>query len=172
MKKYFAKYLPIISEDRKPFSDTSREWAPMDIALDGEGQHSVIQIFNGKTYTRKAQLFLCSYDVQIGDIFKFFGSDSNMFERRWEERYRETENNPFKIIAEISPEASWVNEADEFDEDEVQFIVFPDEEEKEDWVKETGSNKVMLHYYSSLVPSNSKFIIDAQIKNPTCKHFH
>lgn len=81
----------------------------------------------------KAKLFLCSRDIQVGD--KYFHDDfypypvgdiadtntkvmnAHMMVSNEGEDYEGDWS--YKVVGEISPEATWVKEGDEFDEDEV-----------------------------------------------------
>lgn len=66
-------------------------------------------------------MFLCSRDIQVGDKYKvpkYPGSN----EYDDVERYAsEPMEDSFKVIGEISPDATWVKEGDEFDENEIEF---------------------------------------------------
>lgn len=66
--------------------------------------------------------YLCSKDIQVGDL---------VFVPNEEEAGNVTddtdltywkEKNSYKVIGEISPEATWVKEGDEFDEEDFKII--------------------------------------------------
>ena len=150
MKKYFAKYLP------------------------AEGGSLIIKNIGGKEERIIGKLFLCSRDIQVGD--KMWSSISGSLKEYTRTLQMDFDIAPpsytgdpdlgsFKVIAPISPQALWVKEGDEFDEDElsiwddsgsycdaeswIPFITI----EKEAWI-DLGENLIV------------------GIKCPTCKIFH
>lgn len=76
---------------------------------------------------KKVKLCLCSRDIQIGDKMVF----ECLTDGNYEEFQIDTINDifpdmikkgtQFKVIGEISPEATWVKEGDEFVEKELRF---------------------------------------------------
>lgn len=109
----------------------------------------------------RGKLSLCSRDIQVGDIFNFISSDGKLFERKFVEEFNDHEDkiNWFKIIGEISPNATWVKEGDEFDKDDLQV-----RRKYNRWESEHFNN---LNLNKSWL-SNDCFIT---IKGP-CGHFH
>jgi nitrogen regulatory protein PII-like uncharacterized protein len=164
MKKYFTKYLPVEGKiDENEIKDT---WliTPKGLATFELRVHkdintltNKIRVHNGKTYVdfldtevKLAKLFLCSRDIQVGD--KYF-EHTQVKPDRYEEFVAQEDDsieNSFKIIGEISPDAIWVTEGMEFDEDEVKesYIITNDKR----------SSSYNLHWY--------------RIKCPTCKTYH
>lgn len=139
-KLYFAKYLPVEEEIREG-----------DLLLTKKGDvyihykkyitglpYPVMQIVSPED--KKVKLFLCSRDITIGDkLYPLEGAEDQkegaemtcaqdvvVFKR----------NRAFKVIGEISPEATWVKEGDEFEGEGIDFVpVVSDEDYK---VERTG----------------------------------
>jgi hypothetical protein len=121
--------------------------------------------------------YLCSRDIGIGDKFyrkytKAVGYTPEMecigMDTTGTVLYSEGINddiyNPkdlcFKIIGEISPDAVWVKEGDEFDRDDIMYTV-SDVDEPDEY-RGCGSN----FFKSTSLPKR------IGIKCPTCKKFH
>jgi hypothetical protein len=139
MKKYFAKYLPVEGEPK-----------PGDYVDDPDLKEivQIVEILEGGVTegTKVVKLFLCSTDIQVGDkarsIMKLeedfeissieIGSGENHYPAEmivWNKLDQQTSlwrplTNVFKVVGPISPQALWVKEGDEFDEDEVAFDMF------------------------------------------------
>lgn len=133
MKQYFAKYLPVEGEIKEldKFNSVSGE-------LPGS-QH--------------VRLFLCSRDIQVKDLKPredVFYDDKGMTHevtQSWIDGRTTFPHTWFKVIGEISPEAIWVKEGDEFSKEEVMGPI-------QMWVTAVGHKDFM------------------QIKCPICKKFH
>lgn len=142
--KYFAKWLPIEGGIK-------------------EGNKGVLLLRNSIPTPHK--LFLCSRDIQAGDKVQFSICNG----AKWKEllciekdedgvvledgeyEIRTTPdrtNQCFKIIGQISTQATWIKEGDEFEFEDLQFAIYPPEHER---AYEIGS---------------------VHIKCPTCKTFH
>lgn len=142
MKKYFAKYLPV--EREKVKLPTFNPEHP--------NQYSELPV---------KKLFLCSRDIEWNENAKYWhlknqhfltgilgiGEDSK--EVHHDKGWSKSEE-VIMALGEISPDAIWVKEGDEFDEDEVKesYIITNDKR----------SSSYNLHWY--------------RIKCPTCKTFH
>jgi hypothetical protein len=77
----------------------------------------------------RVKLFLCSRDIQVGDEVKILNES-------WEGIYKagmDTEY-MFKVIGEVSPEAVWVKEGMEFEEDAVQQWWAPEDANTDHYV--------------------------------------
>jgi hypothetical protein len=114
-KIYFAKYLPVDGEikegDSYLFADKVL-LAPKTFADHDEGS-------DGKR--RKVKLFLCSEDIQIGDMVKDINYPSQipfLMDGLYLKILKEKgiKDNFYRVVGEISPEATWVKDGDEFDE--------------------------------------------------------
>ena len=161
MKQYFCKYIPVEGEEkRKTGSTVSNE---VGICLREED--------GGYDYYQKVELSLCSRDVQIGDEFnnteipnKVYTAD--IIDEKFIECYKHDCCVPkqycYKVIGSISPDAVWVTEGMEFDEDEVTVQQVGPFHDMDDVFN--VDNKVWNH------TKTYKYYI--QIKCPTCKHFH
>lgn len=143
MKPYFAKYIPVPGEIRRIKGGMR--------AFDSNGVLQYIAedvqlklLPNLYKKYKCAALFLCSRDIKVGDkirspqsgngrtgfvyssndISKEFTVVGNDTDRAWitEEKKYLDKHASFKVIGLISPEATWVKEGDEFDEDEIQII--------------------------------------------------
>jgi hypothetical protein len=74
---------------------------------------------NYPSTVRPAKLFLCSRDIQVGDKWYKNGveqQDTFIEEDAFPMGDYASSLNSYKVIGEISPEATWVKEGDEFDE--------------------------------------------------------
>lgn len=118
-KLYFAKYLPIEGEIKEGDWGFHKERGATILMQWKSGMPQ----FSGD---KLAKLFLCSRDFQVGDKVRLFSNPTeeinvpkNFLVRENGERFVDTRLSSFKVIGEISPEATWVKEGQEFDEDEV-----------------------------------------------------
>lgn len=111
-KPYFTKYLPVEGEIKEGETGIS-----INNATYTHYNHL------GKDYGKPAKLFLCSRDIQVRDKLQTISGVKTQVEYP-----SQLENFPydklFKVIGEISPEATWVKEGNEFDEDDWQFVVY------------------------------------------------
>ena len=77
----------------------------------------------------------------------------------------------FKVMGLISPEATWVKEGDEFEEDQIKICVDPDNQDN--WYVDVPSGK--YHDDDPIPPSRDNLYTDGTkivyIKGP-CGHFH
>lgn len=150
MSKYFAKYLP-----------TEGEIVDYFVAPDGQLglMYNGLKEFAGmKEYLancKPAKLFLCSRDIQVGDNVTFFDEVNKRDELVVESLHEgggvlkkptvtvvAPNSQIFKVMGLISPQALWVKEGDEFEE--------------EDWDDFSDEDGKLTVY----------------IKCPTCKTFH
>lgn len=178
MKQYFAKYLPVEGEIK-----------PLDYILDVKlntivklsaqaTTHKVPQINTLKEDYKKVKLFLCDRDIQEGDeIFdgERFGTASTVEKNEdgyityVSIKYTPTQehgwtvplNEALRVRGEISPDATWVKQDDEFEEAEVKFIA-------------KGNSDI--YYKLTYDEFKRKFVGDAltyfiELKGP-CGHFH
>lgn len=163
MKKYFAKYLPIERDIPEWMLKQSEQLAR---EIRGEDvQHE-----------RKVQLFLCSRDIQVGDKVTFFDG-VNMRDKLVVESLHEgggvlkkptvtvvaPTNQIFKVIAPITPQALWVKEGDEFEEEEIEYWDNSCGKQESSWYHEKlkeGKLEYLTQYFT------------IKIKCPTCKTFH
>lgn len=125
MKPFFAKYIPVEGEI-KPKDFYSQSYQEGQIGQANEGDY----LDGAYKDKQKVKLFLCSRNIQVGDIIKWASpleksgyatsipipneselrlAKSNMQEYRY-----------FKVIGEISLSATWIKEGDKFAEDEMQ----------------------------------------------------
>lgn len=129
--KYFCRYLPVEGEIKKG------DWAFYNNIL-----HQVQYDNNNLIGWKKVKLFLCSRDIQVGDKVRckfststeeFTGEVESIME--WGGAYvinpdesqgflgkpcpllKET----YKVIGEISPDATWVKEGDEFEVEDIAY---------------------------------------------------
>lgn len=163
MKQYFAKYLPIEGEI---------EVGDYINILEGR-IHKLSQNEVPFPFSKKHKLFLCSRDIQVGDKnIQFIHSHGEI--EVIEEVISQQQltfiknlstipgNKAFKVIGEISPDATWVKEGDEFDEKQVMWQARDNDgqiECYEDW----GIRKVLRDNYGYYVVA---------IKCSNCKTFH
>lgn len=146
MKSYFAKLLPVKGEIKKD------NWFQRPDGVIKQA-HEDFEPIKGLT---KVKLFLCSRDIpEIGDniflensynyfskvIDKVGGSDRDIIlEKMPEQRgkgtldYREM----VKVIGEISPDATWIKDGDEFEESDIDHGGWVDEDLKTILIKIKG----------------------------------
>jgi hypothetical protein len=140
MKKYFATHIP--EEDENKSDD-------------------IIHV----------KLHLCSRDIKIGDkglVSKEISHKSTMPILDAYELQALKEYGAYKIIGEISPEATWVREGDEFDEDEVRFRIMNVNFLEEIAIVDNLEQAYEHGYYEA---HTDECKIIAEIKGK-CGHFH
>jgi|SRR5581483_5516319 len=121
MKPYFAKYLPVEGEIKE--GDLVANTASSGL------EHRWIARWDIKNYaptTKKVKLFLCSRDIKVGDKV-LLGSHQSPDEAKPlhpDDFERGKHLGCYKVLGEISPEATWVKEGDEFEGSEVQQCYF------------------------------------------------
>lgn len=161
MKPYFVKYLPVEGEIKEGDS-----WMnPVtNVYWEAATKEDIDKINSLGRECKKTKLFLCSRDIQVGD--KVTNNQDAIIP--WNEDMQilfETgvllKDGLFKIVGEISPEAVWVKEGDEFISEGVNCEVFPLHNHKED-----GSILYVNQYDE---PVETPIYL---IKCPTCKKFH
>lgn len=166
MKSYFAKYLPLEGEINSG-----------DFAKTPTGKvHRCLQVFesmpakmdleDGKLWQenelKKVKLFLCSRDIQIkdlkprADIFYDDRGRTHEVTQSWIDSRTIFPKQWLKIIGEISPEAIWVKEGDEFEEEEWRSAM------------ENADGTYVDH--EKHTPFQEGYF--AEIICPTCKKFH
>lgn len=205
-KPYFTKYLPIDGEikvgdkiilnNAHPqgrirtayrITQNNRLWNGLDWDTI-KGKHYFIDPtpkdgagFATELECKKAQLFLCSKDIKVGDkfrceLFEEFkckkiteGDGLNHFPKEtliwtWDRstkniKYWRPASECFKVIGPISQEATWVKEGDKFNEDEWRNV-------KECY--EVDGHYTLIDYEKELL---NKEGYEIQIKGP-CGHYH
>jgi len=139
MKPYFAKYLPVEGEIKSKEKFMWMDNNSLDVA-DIELTPSIFK--NQKELNLKpVKLFLCSRDVKVGDtVYKEppFNTEYELKKQfvgmLWVTDLDLENPNPtivskeplkgyYKVIGEISPNAKWVKEGDEFDNKELALIL-------------------------------------------------
>lgn len=128
MSKYFAKWLDVKKKVKngeyginvKCILPDHGNYVYKDVSI----EYDTIVIQGNKTlfdkkYAKKVQLFLCSRDIQIGDHYQWQDSDSSIGHGI---KITAVSPDAYKIIGPISPEAEWVKEGDEFEENQVATL--------------------------------------------------
>ena len=134
-KKYFAKYFPIEGEIN-------------------ENNNTIINNETGRVYLLYAPKSITSIALEQGDkVAKLFLCSRDTPEN-WNNPHVDywdgiKEEDRYRVIGEISPDATWVKEGDEFDEEEIVV-----------------SRKPMKKYIE-----NNPYCKIVNIKGP-CGHFH
>jgi hypothetical protein len=162
MLPYFAKYLPVKGEIKE---------GEICFVDDGQGNTGYLPFkkvytTQGEPFPKKVKLFLCSRDIQVGDkCVGFTGGE-------W---FDVTVSDPtklidtYKVIGEISPEATWVKEGDEFDEDEWRERYWDTEVNRFlNWKVETVDDE-NTNIVNALKEGILKKLVE--LKGP-CGHFH
>lgn len=176
-KKYFVKYLPVEGEIKagdmvlkppiphlgmdNPYIEEV-DGCELEILADSKrAGHSLIK------GSKLAKLFLCSRDIQVGDeiIYEVTGAkfkwDGNMPQRPED----------FKVIGEISKDAlGYVKEGDEFDDQDVKFMI------KYYWAFSGDTPKIESvsceEWVKTVITTHDTVDKWITIKCSTCSHFH
>lgn len=190
---FITKYLPVEGEiiSGKPYwSATTNSVRICTCIMPGD------QVwFSGSVYqdnskdSKPVKLFLCSKDIQVGDKVQTDGINGD----DWEvvathadlapnkvSLFEALKRKSFKVIGEISTEAIWVKEGDEFTDESVQKLVLL-EVYCADWEIQYSNIDKILNvnetYQPKGVHGKDTYIEDIifetiQIKCPTCQLFH
>jgi hypothetical protein len=168
MKPYFAKYLPVEGEIKDMMIHPKNHPEPMSVK--GLPAPPIAYSKNGWI---PVKLFLCSRDIQVGD--KIFCPDGNNPTKEWnviasvgdatasnQVSIHLVPRGAYKVIGEISPDATWVKEGDKFEEDEIKVLGMLKQPmgSHVDWVQFTPTAE--RKGYTKAV----------QIKCHNCGHFH
>jgi hypothetical protein len=157
MIKYFVKYPPVEGEIEKHDYWQAKSG---DIIPAGSGER--ILHHANEVGCKKVKLFLCSRDIQVGDEVQ--NGDGELCKIPNEADLRNAkEHGFFKILGEISPEATWVKEGDDFDEEEIEFWDKTEDHPTDKsylhkWLKEGRVDYVLKYFYFKILGP--------------CKHFH
>lgn len=178
--KYKAKYLPVegeIKQGNKYFASDGT-LCERYTSKDVEGD-------------RLAKLFLISTDIKVGDkvlspvenefreftiVEKPKGYNLNMMVGVFTDGRPMTEpaylnQNTFKIIGEISPEATFVKEGDEFDEEQVAYC-YSVEDNPDEFILLMNFEYWVTQHHPSSRKNLRKYKGNIHIKCPTCGTFH
>jgi hypothetical protein len=181
-KPYFAKWLTVEGKiEEGDFFEMEKGSVGKVISID-KNMFSYIGLtgyFQGKksgtnhvvNLKQKMQLFLCSRDIQVGDEYTCphkgkgidvgFGQPKQVAVWMIYTKERNLCSDCFKVIGEISPNATWVKERDEFDEDEIyRNMVCPDCLDQDT----TGECTCFYQKYTPI-------FLNYSIKGP-CGYFH
>ncbi len=152
MKTYFCKYIPVEGEIEIG-----------DMYFFGKALLKKTE----EKYQRnckKAKLFLCSRDIKIGDTVKILGGSNNDYDIKFKDELNSGAD-WYKVIGEISPEAIWVKEGDEFSIEDIQLWVYNHN-------SQITRTTVMKEYEVALKSSEKYRLNPIKIKCPTCKQYH
>lgn len=154
--KYFAKYFPVEGKIRQ--GDKYLEDGLILIATEHKDYYNY-------DFLKKVRLFLCSTDIQVGNNYHFdvgYASGERIADQDDIDQLH-LENNPFKVIGPISPEATWVKEGDEFNEDQV----------KREVIRNNGIGRSEMVVLNHKISPTSKKVFGPMlfVKGP-CSHFH
>ena len=176
MEKYFAKHLPV-EGGILPNEDFVHKLMPGVLHTNKD-----LTPINHQDY-QKVKLFLCSRDIQVGDRFRFQGTVANLSQEylaisndEESDDYKinigVTGRYDFKVIGEISPDAKWVKEGMEFNEEEVCGI-YPQSYEDDTLVPINEFEKYVTEMNSMRKKGYEYNVAEMQyaIKGP-CGHFH
>lgn len=203
MKQYFAKYLPVEGEIKegdicktfmhipsliKEGLDKS-DYSGDDTFTVGEiGEDRYVQKNAGTFYYKeecqKVKLFLVSRDIQVGDTFTYFDDNTqteilNLMLGQFQLLVKECKG--AKVIGEISLDATWVKEGDEFDEDDVKFLWWEKpycecapviDTSVYRNAKQLVCDKMVDDYRGGDFCSNTKKVISQILIKGPCGHFH
>ena len=204
--KYFAKYLPVEGE----IKENDRISLSKNNNLIGipNGYSKEMAAFATKQNHKRVKLFLCSRDINwkqgdgkhilITDDKNLWGQieDDSVVPIDVSHAYdndtivplndgeQAEKNTIFKVIGEISKEAIWVKEGDEFDRKDIQILQKP--RFKDNWKdfpfdgknRKTGKEQVVYPHSPSfgnytweiLNPSSEQILIEIKCSN--CNTFH
>lgn len=158
MKTYFCKYLPVKEKIKNGDKVQYKTGEIVDYVVP----------LNTDNLT-KVKLFLCSRDIQVGDRYFKNGSDEKLvsYLTYWEQDGVKQDilshelwyMGTYKVLGEISLEATWVKEGDEFERNDFQMR----------WTNSKGENSLTKKDVDT--EENDPKLV-AYIKCPTCKTFH
>lgn len=170
MKLYFAKFLPVEGGIKIKGDESIGDGPTKSQKID------VTYKYRKKYGEQKVKLFLCSGDVQVGDKIRGNYSSTDSFDveclrndgdkdhPHWivrgqdgNEYFYETFAS-FKVIGEVSPEATWVKEGDEFDSSDLGINIH-------------GNLSLLWEETSSHIEFLKVKGASVAIKGP-CGHFH
>jgi hypothetical protein len=146
MKQYFCKYIPVegkIKKNDKLIDPTLDSLGVMEALTDNEGVN--IKARGGS----KVELSLCSRDVSLHE--ECWLDNEKVIPNQLHVDLRDK---CYKVIGSISPDATWVNENDEFDDGDISIWAW---DGKEGWLAEH--------------PIGNYKDYRIKIKGP-CGHFH
>ena len=105
------------------------------------------------------KLYITSRDIQVGDKVKFPESlkDTIIDTSKGLDLGSYKIYGYFKVIGEISPEAKWVKEGDEFDDSELAFQLYKDFNHKFTDIKVWNNDFVMKYPISIKCPCCGTF---------------
>ena len=175
--KYFTKYLPVEGEieikKKTPLVRPDGKFTFFNIDTP-EKVKKFKESFEPKGY-KPAKLFLCNRDIQIGDKITYMDKYQGTLEASTIGKYQFTDQDGgihylhlgdeiygFKVIGEISPEATWVKEGDEFEEEDVKCY--------KHLILKDGST-LCSHTEEEDMSPRCEYANVYQIKGP-CGHFH
>jgi hypothetical protein len=164
--KYFAKYIPI--EGKIKEGDYIKDESGIH-HVTAKGSKVQYDAINKANHIQKVKLFLCSRDIQVGDrVHGTILKGNNVYVSDKEDGYSLKDDihrisleeaqimDAYKVIGEISPDALWVKEGDEFIKDQLMWRV-------KDHL--SGYEIDEIDFRESLVPEEEDYII---IKCPCC----
>lgn len=134
---FFAKYLPVEGEIKKGdyYIDNSLGKNTIHLCRSTPSE----DLNSTDLICKKVKLFLCSRDIKAGDKVIY---NNKEYEVTSDSLITVKNNkNTYKVIGEISPEATWVKEDDEFDKGEIKVepeIYLNEKLVKNKWVRIKG----------------------------------
>lgn len=174
-KKYFAKFLPEEGEIKR-IKGGMRAFDEKGILQHIAEDIQLELIPNLNKIYKKASLFLCSRDIQVGDIVnasynsncvngEVVKSLDDMSVPHWQIKLKGDpefayweKGCTYKVVGEISPNATWIKEGDKFTEGDIN-------------ITEQCPHYGGKHMWKDC-SCKSGFIKGVYIKCPTCGTFH
>lgn len=150
MSIYFAKYLPVLTEmkdgDLVTADGVNHLWSKYNKIANPNCIEGFNALKKEGLNPVKVKLFLCGKTALL----------------------------PL-VVAEINPELRWIKEGDEFEEKDVRFTWWPDEESSKGFgsfelmeVSETYQELIEHGYFKAHL---KEIYIQAQVRCPHCNHF-
>lgn len=179
--KYFAKYLKIEGECKigsltnqgiileRMSQIKDRVVYITDTKINGKWTNKEDDAFDsGELYL--IQLFLCSRDIREGDNYQWQDGDGNISHGI---KITIVSPDAYKVIGPISPEATWVKEGDQFEEEQIKRDILTK------WYSGEDDYTEYVHYHPKgdrefVVSEEDEFICEYPIKVQCslCKTFH
>lgn len=159
MKPYFAKYFPVEGEIKEGDSFFEND----NLVLNWDNLEDLPYI-NAKLYIKKAKLFLCSRDIQVGDkvrlengeqveIVTLTNHEKDTFGVKSDSIWGNY-SKVFKVVGEVSLGAKWVKEGDEVDENQVGVLYnFVGEDADEELYSIEDFPKEVKKWYHGNIPT-------------------
>lgn len=169
MIKYFTKYLPVEGEinegdhviDPRIAPKDGLDYIKEDNFINAMGEDVILPDWKTRFNFQKQKLFVCSKDIQVGDKLTCADGNTSIIETESQLKFLAPDI-WFKVVGEISSEATWVLEEDQFNDDEIkqkeEFYTW-----ENDYIDEDKKNDAIIKNFTEFSKkslNSAKFIVD------------